>query len=140
MRSKLDHWRPYVKKGRPEPGSAVKVWFDKATRDLVVEMETGEALQSTFGVILKDAVFQVEVDGRGRSRCIVTGKFVPEDIASAELAIGPREKQSLDFYWWRDKVWPIARARIAFVNKPHGGFLTTYVVGAQSDQTSGAPT
>lgn len=139
MRSKIERWRPYVKKGRPEPGSTVKVWFDKVAHDLVVEMENGESLQSTLGVILKDAVFQVEDDARGRPRCIVSGKFVPEDTASTELIIGLREKQSLDFYWWRDKAWPIARARIAVVNKPHGGFPTTFVVGAQIDQTSGAP-
>ncbi|MGV0819435.1 hypothetical protein [Martelella sp. AMO21009] len=34
----------------------------------------------------------------------------------------------LDFYWSRDKAWPIAKARQAYIAPPHGGFPTNLAV------------
>jgi hypothetical protein len=34
----------------------------------------------------------------------------------------------MEFYWHRDKAWPYAGARLALIQKPRGGFSTSYAV------------
>jgi hypothetical protein len=104
------------------------VWFDKNSQDLLIETPQGERTRDIYGVCLGNATFETEKTPRGAVRCFVTGEFlaIPGTNEGSDLArkIIRAARNPLEFYWWRDKSWPIQRARWALIQKPHGGFST----------------
>jgi len=119
---------PWVSSRPPAIGSRVKVWFDKKEQQLLVETKQGERTRDIYGVCLGNAVFETEPTARGAVRCYVKGDFlvVPGTNESSDLILRIRRaaQDRLDFYWWRDRSWPVSRARWAVIEKPHGGFPT----------------
>lgn len=119
----------YVDRRPPEIGSRVKVWFDRRSGDLLVEASDGAVSKSIYNVCLGDAVFGAEQTTRGATRCVVTGTFLAipgtRESSDIEREIHGIAREHLDFYWTRDKSWPISRARLACIGKPHGGFPTS---------------
>lgn len=123
---------PHIQRQPPAIGSRVKVWFDKASKDLLIESETGDITRDIYGICLEDVLFDAERTARGAVRCFATGRLlaVPGTRESTEMERGMRQAAQghLDFYWWRDKAWPIAKARQAYIAPPHGGFPTNLAV------------
>ncbi|MEQ8451614.1 hypothetical protein [Roseivivax sediminis] len=123
---------PYIQNASPAIGSRVKVWFDKASKDLLIESETGAITRDIYGICLDDVAFDTETTARGAVRCFATGRLlaVPGTRESTEMECEIRQaaRGHPDFYWWRDKKWPIAKARQAYIAPPHGGFPTSLAV------------
>lgn len=123
---------PYIQREPPAIGSRVKVWFDKGAKEFLIESETGAVTQDIYGICLGDVVFDTETTARGAVRCFVIGTFlaVPGSHESREVErqIRAAAPSHLEFYWWRDKKWPISKARLARIAPPHGGFPTSLVV------------
>jgi hypothetical protein len=69
---------------------------------------------------------------RGASRCVAHGSIIAlantREETEARQAIIHEARNSMDFYWSRDKQWPFAGARLALISPPRGGFPTSYVV------------
>lgn len=111
------------------------VSFDRKSGSLIIEADDGTKTQDIYGVALGDAVFDVVTTARGAARCVVSGSFlaVPGTPKCNEIQrrILAEANGSLDFYWSRDKSWPLRGAKFAFIGKPHGGFPTSWAV----DQT-----
>jgi len=125
---------PWIGNSPPEIGSRVKVWFDKRSGDLIIETALGAKSRDIYGVCLSDAIFGTEKTPRGAVSCFVVGTFmaVPGSNESHEIkrAISARGGKHLDFYWWKNKDWPITTAALALIAKPHGGFPTCYAVSS----------
>ncbi|WP_048645258.1 hypothetical protein [Nitratireductor soli] len=123
---------PYIQNASPAIGSRVKVWVDKASKDLLIESQTGAITRDIYGICLEDVVFSTEATARGAVRCFATGRLlaVPGTREGTEMEREIRQaaRGHLDFYWWRDKKWPIAKARRAYIAPPHGGFPTSLAV------------
>ncbi len=123
---------PSIQRQPPAIGSRVKVWFDKASKDILIESETGAIARDIYGICLEDVVFDTETTARGAVRCFATGRLlvVPGTREGTEMEREIRQaaRGHLDFYWWRDKKWPIAKARQAYIAPPHGGFPTSLAV------------
>lgn len=123
---------PFVSSNPPAIGSKVTVSFDRKSGNLIIEADDGTKTQDIYGVALGDAFFEVITTPRGASRCVVSGSFlaVPGSAEGQALQrkILAEAKGPLDFYWSRDKTWPLMRARLAFIGKPRGGFPTSAVV------------
>ena len=123
---------PSIQQQPPAIGSRVKVWFDKASKDLLIESETGAIARDIYGICLEDVVFDTETTARGAVRCFATGRLlaVPgtREGTAMEREIRQAARGHLDFYWWRDKKWPVAKARQAYIAPPHGGFPTSLAV------------
>lgn len=123
---------PHIQRQPPAIGSRVKVWFDKTSKDLLIESETGELSRDIYGVCLADVVFDTETTARGAIRCFASGRFlaVPGTRESSDIERQMRAsaREHLDFYWWRDTRWPIVEARQAYIAPPHGGFPTSLAV------------
>jgi len=117
---------PNIQNASPAIGSCVKVWFDKASKDLLVASETGTITRDIYGICLEDVTFDTEATARGAVRCFAKGRFlaVPGTRESTEIEREIRQaaKGHLDFYWWRDKEWPIATARQAYIAPPMADF------------------
>lgn len=100
--------------------------------DLIFESTEGQRSRDFMGVCISDAVFDPEPSARGSNRCFATGDFlaVPGSRESRDIEseIRARGRSHLEFYWWRDHTWPLRKARLAFIAKPHGGFPTSMVV------------
>jgi hypothetical protein len=122
----------YISKHPPRIGSRVKVWFDKKEGHLMIEDETGHVTWDIYGVPLSDVVFETETTQRGAVRCVARGNIIA--IPNTNEATEERQKiirearNSMEFYWSRDKSWPYAGARLALISKPQGGFSTSYAV------------
>ena len=123
---------PFVQNRSPAIGTRIKVWFDKPSRNLLIEDEAGKVSQDIYGVCLGDVEFNVETTSRGAIRCFVVGTFLAVPGSAESLSIQRQmhteRGRYLEFYWWRDRAWPISRARLAFIARPHGGFPTNLVV------------
>ena len=123
---------PYVSDNPPAIGSKVSVSFDRKSGNLIIEAEDGTKTQDIYGVALADAFFEVITTPRGATRCVVSGSFlaVPGSVESQGWYRSIRAEATgpLDFYWSRNTAWPITKARLAFIGKPSGGFLTSTVV------------
>lgn len=123
---------PYIQNTSPAIGSRVKVWFDKASKYLLIACETGTITRDIYGICLEDVMFDTETTARGAVRCFATGRLlaIPGTRESTEIEreIRQASKGHLDFYWWRDKEWPIATARQAYIAPPQGGFPTSLAV------------
>lgn len=63
---------PSIQRRPPAIGSCVKVWFDKASKDLLVASETGAITRDIYGICLEDVVFDTETTARGAVRCFAT--------------------------------------------------------------------
>lgn len=113
-------------------GSRVKVWYDKSSKELLVQSDGGAISKDIYGVCLGDALFDTETSARGAVRCFVVGTLlaVPSTREGQEIErqIRAKARGHLEFYWWRDKRWPISRARLACIAPPHGGFPTNLVI------------
>jgi hypothetical protein len=68
----------------------------------------------------------------GAVRCVARGNIIAlantHEESEARRAIKHEVRSSMDFYWSRDKQWPFARARLALISPPRGGFPTSYAV------------
>lgn len=51
---------PYIQNASPAIGSRVKVWFDKVSKDLLIESETGAITRDIYGICLEDVAFDTE--------------------------------------------------------------------------------
>lgn len=116
----------------PPIGSRVKVWFDTKERHLLVEDESGRVTYDIYGMPLSDVVFETEMTSRGAVRCVARGNIMAtantHEESEARQAIIQEARTSMEFYWTRDKQWPFAKARLALISPPHGGFPTSYAV------------
>ena len=125
---------PYVDRQPPKIGSRVKVWFDRRSGDLLIETSDGMVSKSIYDVCLGEAVFETEPTVRGATRCVVRGAFLAipgsHESHAIQSEIHAIAQQHLDFYWSRDKTWPIRSARLASIAKPHGGFPTSMAADA----------
>lgn len=110
----------------------MKVWFDTKERHPLVEDETGRATWDIYGMPLADIVFETETTPRGAIRCVARGNIIAiantHEESEARRTIIQAAHGSMDFYWSRDKQWRFARARLALISPPHGGFPTSYTV------------
>ena len=108
---------PHVSRQPPEIGSRVKIYFDRKSGDLIIESPEGQRCRDFLGVCIGEAVFDTEPTVRGSTRCIVTGNFlaVPgtRESRDIESEIRAQGRSHLEFYWWRDKTWPLRKARPA---------------------------
>jgi hypothetical protein len=122
----------HIAKYPPPIGSRVKVWFDTKERQLLVEDETGRVTWDIYGMPLADVVFETEMTPRGAVRCVAWGNIIglanTREESEARRAIKHEARNSMDFYWSRNKQWPFARARLALISPPRGGFPTSYAV------------
>lgn len=122
----------HIAKYPPSIGSRVKVWFDTKERHLLVEDETGRVTNDIYGMPLADVVFETETTSRGADRCVARGTIMAtantHEESEARRAIIQEARTSMEFYWTRDKQWPFAKARLALISPPHGGFPTSYAV------------
>jgi len=122
----------HVAKYPPPIGSRVKVWFDTKERRLLVEDETGRVTYDIYGMPLADVVFETEMTPRGAVRCVARGNIIAiantREESEARRAIVHESRNSMDFYWSRDKQWPFASARMALISPLYGGFPTSYAV------------
>ncbi|MFZ3481650.1 hypothetical protein [Sphingomonas sp. 3-13AW] len=113
-------------------GKRVKVWYDRGARALLIEDHTSHRVRDIYGVCLEDVEFEVEATPRGGSRCYAKGILLadPNTCESTKLKTEIRREAGggLDFYWSRDKRWPVAGARRALIAPPHGGFATCSVI------------
>lgn len=123
---------PFLQQDPPALGSVVKVWFEKREKVLFIEGEGGRRWRDIYGVCLEDVQFSTDATPRGATRCFATGKLlgIPGTNESHEVQrdILKQSRDHLEFYWWRDKRWPILSARLAYLSPPHGGFMTNVVV------------
>jgi hypothetical protein len=121
----------HIAKYPPPVGGRVKVWFDKATSHLLVEDETGRVGWDIYGVPLSDVVFETETTPRGAVRCLARGTIIATSNTRADQEARANiitTGRPIEFYWTRDKQWPIASARVALISKPDGGFTSCYAV------------
>lgn len=69
---------------------------------------------------------------RGAVRCVARGNIIAiastREETEARRAIIHEARNSMDFYWSRDRQWPFAEARMALISPPRGGFPTSYAV------------
>lgn len=119
----------FITKYPPRIRSRVKVWFDKKEGDLMIEDETGQVTRDFYEVPLSDVVFETETMSRGAIRCVAIGNIlaIPSTSGYSETRhnIIKQARGGMEFYWHRDKVWPYARACLALISKPQGGFATS---------------
>ena len=98
----------------------------------MIEDETGHLTWDIYGVPLSDVVFETEKTLRAAVRCVAFGNLIAithtNEATEARQMIIREAGRSMDFYWNRDKQWPIAGARLALISKPWGGFPTSYAV------------
>jgi hypothetical protein len=98
----------------------VKVWFDKATSQLLVEDETGRVGWDIYGVPLADVVFETETTPRGAIRCVARGTIITiantREDSDTRHSIIKEAGRSIEFHWSRDKQWPFAGARLALIS------------------------
>ncbi len=122
----------HIAKYPPPIGSRVKVWLDTKERHLLVEDESGRVTYDIYGMPLADVVFEIETTPRRAVRCVARGNIIAivntNEESEARRSIIHEARSSMDFYWSRDKQWPFARARLALISLPHGGFPTSYAV------------
>ncbi|BCH19613.1 hypothetical protein [Mesorhizobium sp. L-2-11] len=55
---------PNIQNASPAIGSRVKVWFDKPSKDLLIESETGAITRDIYGICLEDVLFDTETTAR----------------------------------------------------------------------------
>ena len=122
----------HIAKCPPPIGSRVKVWFDTKERQLLVEDDNGHVTYDIYGMPLADVVFETNTTSRGAFRCVALGNIIAlantHEESEARREIIHEARNSMDFYWRRDKQWPFARARMALISPPRGGFPTSYAV------------
>lgn len=122
---------PFIQKNPPALGTKVKVWFDKSSTHLLIE-SNGTLARDIYGVCLEDVSFGTETTLRGAVRCFATGRLLAipgtHESSTIQRQILKEADGFLDFHWWRDKKWPIAKARKAVIAPPRGGFPTSAAV------------
>jgi len=83
---------PYIQNAPPAIGGRVKVWFDKASKDLLIESETGAITRDTYGICLEDVVFATETTARGAVRSKNrTGSQIEDRAAMASYRVQSAE-------------------------------------------------
>ncbi|MAN76609.1 MAG: hypothetical protein CML24_05320 [Rhizobiales bacterium] len=58
----------------PAIGNRIKAWFDKASEDLFIEIETGAITRDIYGMCLEDVVFDTEITARGAVKWFAIGR------------------------------------------------------------------
>lgn len=108
-------------------GTQVKVWFDKKDATLIAESDSN-AMRCIYGICLGDVEFGTELTKRGAVRCFAAGKLLADPFSNEgtdyRVKIMQEAGEFLEFYWWRDKSWPLSAASKALIAGPHGGFPT----------------
>jgi hypothetical protein len=77
---------------------------------------------------------------RGAIRCVAIGNIIAipgmSGCSEASHNIIKEARRSMEFYWYRDKAWPYAGARLALISMPRGGFPTSHAVDLVPKPTS----
>jgi hypothetical protein len=128
------------------PSTGFTAWLSvKGTRDIAaclfvfLLMANGSPrLLGEFMLVASPIAFgdMVTVLRSGGSRVLAFGMHGLTGLVMVATASGSETshniikeaRRSMEFYWYRDKTWPYAGARLALISMPRGGFPTSYAI------------
>jgi len=91
-------------------------------------------------MLLTDVVSVRAALRTGAIRCVAIGNIIAipgmSGCSEASHNIIKEARRSMEFYWYRDKAWPYAGARLALISMPRGGFPTSHAVDPVPKPTS----